>query len=206
MATRAFTKHDAGFTIVELLIGVAIFGLFLTGIYAVLVANIKTYQSEQNSMVQTQDLRAGLSTMVWEMRMAGYDPPAGAAGAGIVTANASEMRVTMNLNAEAGDTDLNDANEDVRYAINASGHLGRETGGAGGLQPVVENVTALAFTYFDANNAQLTFVPLNATDRAAVRSVLVTVTSLTPDIDPVSGAQKQKTYTTRVMMRNMGLN
>lgn len=204
METRAFKKSGAGFTLVELLIGVAMFGLFLTGVYAVLIANIKTYQSEENTMVQTQDMRAGLATMVWEMRMAGYDPSE-AAGASILTANTSELRFTMNLNAESGDTDLTDANEDVRYAINASGHLGRETGGAGGLQPVVENVTTLTFAYFDENNTQLTAVPLSSTNRAAVRSVQVTVTSQMADADPVSGRREQQSYTTRVMMRNMGL-
>lgn len=210
-------SRRAGFTIVELLVGVAVFGLILTGIYAVLIANTKTYQSEENSRIQTQDLRAGLATMVWELRMTGYDPGQ-SAGASILVADTATLQFQMDLDGDGAMIDAaSDEGEQVRYTLtnDADGDGVADGGGTGSLRrqvwaeavvnPVVTNVTNLNFTYFDGTNTQLTPVPLNATNRAAVRAVQVTVTSRMAEPDPVSGRREQMTHTTRVWMRNMGL-
>ena len=56
-------------------------------------------------------------------------------------------------------------------------------------------INRLEYTYFDENGAQLPNVPLNATDRAAVRHINITIEGETDRGEPVS-------YTTRVSLRN----
>ena len=58
-----------------------------------------------------------------------------------------------------------------------------------------QGITRLEYTYFDETGAQLATVPLNATDRAAVRHVNITIEGETDRGEPVS-------YTTRVTLRN----
>jgi len=64
-----------GFTLVELMIAVAISGIALTAIYQMFIGQRKTY-SLQNEIVQMQqNVRACEHMMVREIRMAGYEVP-----------------------------------------------------------------------------------------------------------------------------------
>ena len=89
---------------------------------------------------------------------------------------AGAFRFTMDLNE---DGDVTDAGENVRYAINAAGSLGRDTGG--GLQPLAEFIDALNFVYLD-NSANIVTNPLNASN---VKSVQVTIVARSSQNVPV---------------------
>ncbi len=146
--------RQKGFTLIELMVAMAISGMLMA-----VVAMAYTGQSRSNTTVQDvsnlqQDMRSALQLMAREIRMAGYDPT-GNANAGITTATATNFRFTEDTGdgtpGGAGDGDLGDANEDIRFAINTNNALGRETGGGGGLQPIAETINQVMFEYYLEN-------------------------------------------------------
>ena len=168
-----------GFTLLELMIAMAIFGVASAAIYA-------TYQHQQDSYLiqeqiadMQQNLRAGMYFLSRGIKMAGYDPTekAGAATHKANSAKKAEFKFAV-------DEDRNGAiknAEIIRYALtkdkNGDGradafpcNLGREDG-AGGLQPLAENVEALEFFYHLADGSTATD-PVNPAD---VRSVDVSL-------------------------------
>ena len=94
-------KNSRGFTLVELLVVLAITGIIGTAIMNLYVKSIRV-QTAQTTLVRTQqNLRATLDYLVGQIRMAGYSnntlPGGGDAGAGVVTATASRFHFTADL-------------------------------------------------------------------------------------------------------------
>lgn len=133
-------NREAGFTLIELLIVIAIFGLAIAGIYQAFQSQNKSYAIQNQVAEIQQNLRAALYLLEREIRMAGYDP-SGKAEAGITEWTAGAITFEVH-------NDATGAFDTIRYALNGT-KLGRDTGG--GLQPVIENVDALNFLYFDAD-------------------------------------------------------
>ncbi|MEE8430492.1 MAG: prepilin-type N-terminal cleavage/methylation domain-containing protein [Candidatus Desulfatibia sp.] len=134
-----------GFTLVELLIAMAIGAVLLTATYELLNTNSKLYYSKENTMVMTQDLRAATDFLIREIRMAGYNPT-GASGIGFQNdSDATSIHFTMDIDGDGAITGTN--NEDIEYLIypqNDIQSLGRRTGGNVGL--VAEYITGLGLT------------------------------------------------------------
>ncbi len=143
-------KQSAGFTLIELMIAMTISGIISAAMYSVFQAQVRGQISQDVSLSMTQGVRFGIELMASDIRMAGCDPRG--AGTGFELANADELIVTMDTGGGGnGEPDgIIQNTERVRYGINASGNLGREQGGAGGLQPIALNCGALNFVYLDA--------------------------------------------------------
>jgi type IV pilus assembly protein PilW len=211
-------KSRYGFTLVELLIAIAVGGVVMAGICSAYYSQQESFITQDQVSAMQQNLRAGLWFMEREIRMAGYDPT-GAANAGIVTANATSIRFTLDLNAD-GDTD--DSNEDITYSLydsdgDGDSDLARKVG-VGNNQPVADNINALNFVYLDQAGYITTTLP-------DIRSVQVTLVARAqrPDArytDTASYANQQgeqiistqndnfrrKLLTAEVKCRNLGLN
>lgn len=138
----------AGFSLIELMIAMAITGIISTAMYSVFQAQVRGQVSQDVALEMTQNLRSAMEMMASDIRMAGCDPNDNSF-AEVVTANSDELRVTMDIGGgPLGEPDsIIGPNEDVRYAINANGHLGRDLDG-GGLQPIAFFCDALDFVYF----------------------------------------------------------
>ena len=149
-----------------------------------------------------QNARAGMHFMARELTMAGYDPTE-TSGAAIVTATATTLQVSMDLN---GDGDTADSDEHVTYALyDAEGDgdqdLGRDAGG--GSQLVAENIVTLAFAYTLADETT-TATPA---DLSQIRSIDVSLTARTATPDPqhaTNSGYRTKTLTTTIQVRNLG--
>jgi len=165
---KAISNWRKGFTLIELMVALAVTSIVLAGIYATYITQLKSHLTQGLIVEMQQSLRGAMQLMEKEIRMAGYNP-ANSAGAGIVTMQANIFRFTMDLN---GDGDVTDPGEDVRYGINAAGSLGRELNGGGGLQPLAEFTDALNFVYLD-NFANVVTNPLNVGNVRAVQVTLV---------------------------------
>ncbi len=146
-----------GFTLVELLVGLAMSMIVMGAMYVTHMAQVQGKTAQEVTLELQQAGRAALELMTRDIRMAGCDP-SWESGAGFVTANADEIEFTMDIAGDVSsptpnesDGDVDDPNENIRYAINTNGDLGRETGGAGGLQPLARNCDVLNFVYLDAD-------------------------------------------------------
>ena len=154
---RKLSEREKGFTIIELLIVVAISGLVLSSIYSVFRNQLNAHKANIQAVEMQQNIRAAMFLMEREIRMAGYSPSMGAA-AGIQVADQGVIQIAMDLDNDGDVTDpnetvsfgfstANDANRDgqVDDGAGSVASLGRDTGG--GFQPMSDNVEAVAFAY-----------------------------------------------------------
>lgn len=157
-------KKENGFTIIELMIAVAIAGIVLSATYVIYRSQQKTYVAQDQVTAMQQNLRGGMYCMQKDIRMAGYDPQDNdifgitnimldANGDGTITFTADD---NLNEAADATDGDgvLDGANlETFAYSLyddpiplgDGVLDLGRTNSGAQVL--LAENVIALAFAY-----------------------------------------------------------
>jgi type IV pilus assembly protein PilW len=111
-------KRNKGFTLVEVLIALAISGLLMTAVYTAFQSQQRSYLAQDQVAEMQQNIRVGLDIMVREIRMAGFDP-VGSADAGITTATVGRFSFTQDINADNdgidndgdGSTDENDGSE-----------------------------------------------------------------------------------------------
>lgn len=161
-----------GFTLIELMIVLAISSILMAAVVSAYQVQVQSKNTQEILTDMNQTARAALEIMTFELRTAGCDPD-GTAGAGIVNAGANSITFTMDIGNTAGtsfqpDGLLDGPNEQVQYAINGAGNLGRNTFDGNGLQPLARNVDALNFVYLDANG--------NPTGTLAdIRSIQVTL-------------------------------
>ncbi len=217
-------SQEKGFTLIELLIYVALFGFILTSLYSIFISNYKSYSSQENTVEMTQDLRAAMTLMANEARMAGCDPEE----VGIVgflgddendpaddkyDTDDDSIHFSMDMNS---DGDTFDHNEDIQYYLSANQLMRRsnDTTGDEGSSPgkseslLAENITVLAFTYTFADGD--TGLPDDGggdgtTNYADIRSVEIFVQAQTAKRDALVGKKKTRAMTTSVKLRNAGL-
>ncbi|MBW2645857.1 MAG: prepilin-type N-terminal cleavage/methylation domain-containing protein, partial [Deltaproteobacteria bacterium] len=65
-------KNNAGFTLVELLVALAISACVMTAICSIYVSSDKVYTAQNQVVRAQQDARAGLDILGREIRMAGF--------------------------------------------------------------------------------------------------------------------------------------
>jgi len=69
---RLVLKSSLGFTLVELMVAVAITAILLTAAYQVLVGQSRVYETQEQTIDMQQSVRAALDFLSRELRMAGY--------------------------------------------------------------------------------------------------------------------------------------
>ena len=219
---KRLNKH--GFSLIELMITLAITSVVVAGIFGVYRIQLQSKVIQEQMIELQQNLRAALHLMEKDIRMAGYDPLQ-TAGAGIDTIMANQLVITMDIDNDAGtdtpDGDTGDANEQIGYQLTApidgATALGRTVGG-GGAQPVAENIEVINFVYLDRDG--------NTTnDRLAVQSIQITILGRTkreivgafsrPDnrpyrnlqgaiiLQPTGDAYRRLSISTEVLCRNL---
>ena len=171
-------KKTAGFTLIELLVAMAITSMLIAVVALAYTTQSRSYNSLQDVNSLQQEMRSALDLVAKDIRMAGYNPTGNANGATIVKATSSEFQFTQDITNNAGtglsDGDIDDPNEDIRFAINTNGSFGRETDDISGLQPIAENIDRLEFDYLlDTGKWTQTPDPANLKKIYAVKVILL---------------------------------
>jgi type IV pilus assembly protein PilW len=199
-------KFNKGFTLVELMVTLAISSLVMSGIYAVFHKQVATHNTERLVVSMQQNARAAMSFMERDIRMARYDPT----GSGlftITTANRARLQFQSDNSVEDEDGLVNDG-ENIIYALdNDADGNGIADGTPCDLVRIVNdaaeptkwrtdvvarNIDALNFDYFDTS-----VNPVNSlTDRTAtpwqvpagqiadIQSIRVSIVARSGDIIP----------------------
>jgi type IV pilus assembly protein PilW len=177
--------NKKGFTLVELLVAMAIATMVMAAIYSAYHVQLRSHITQQVVVEMQQNARAAMFGMEREIKMAGYDP-SGDADAKILIADAAQIKFQIDRNEDGNPAPApgTDPNEQIRYALTADGGLGREIWGppegAGSLQTVAENIEVLEFIYLDEDGVVVP-TPLdyaNPPDRpilASIRSIQITL-------------------------------
>lgn len=182
-----------GFTLLELLIALAIGMIVLGAIYTVFTMQNKHFTNQEQIAEMQQIARTTMDVMIREIAMAGFDPKNNS-GAGITAATATSLAFTADLNENSVTTD---ANENVTYAFDSVNYqITRNTGG--GAQPFAENIEDLAFAYYKADGST-TATPTE------IRMIKVSIRARTAKPDPAyaaNGGYRTYTLTSHVTLRN----
>jgi len=180
---------ESGFTLVELMISMAIAGIVMATMYSSYNSQQKAYVTQEQVSEMQQNLRAAMFHLERDIRMAGYDPT-GKADAGIIAATSPtpptppvfQFTKDDNNDAEtlAPDGDRLDANENITFTHNtALKRLVKQVPTPTGTQTqtIAENIDALNLVYLDEDGAVTT--TLNR-----IRSVQICLVARTSDMDP----------------------
>lgn len=179
MGVKKMGLNDRGYTILELLVAVAISGVFLGAIYSAYSSQQRSTLSHEWVSTMQRNLRSAMYYMEKEIRMAGCDPT-GNAAARIQTALIDDLRFSLDISDDAGtgnpDGDTGDADEDIRYHLSGS-DLMRNS------DRIAENIDAINFVYLDRDGTRLdddTFGNVIYDEsRAKIRTIQVTVIART---------------------------
>lgn len=184
-----------GFSLIEIMVAIAIMSILSIAMMKTYTGFTRVYTTQEVAAGVQQDLRASLNIMTQDIRMAGFDPT-DSDNFGVEVATATNIRITS-------DTDMDGAVDDsgferITYNFDAGTNqlqqILYETTGSESTQPVVDNVTNVAFTYFDEDNN------ITAT-LADIRTVTI---SMTIDEPAGRGGTVSRTLSTRVRCRNLG--
>ena len=148
-----------GFSLLEVLIFSAIFGIVVTAIYMMYSTSHTTFTRGQNRIEAQQNGRVAMERMAREIRTGGYDPSdvmnagAPAPSTAIRFANANDITFIA-------DVDGDNTTDQVKYSVNGNAQLVREVASWGGgpdfpafvADVLADGVNSLDFTYCDGND------------------------------------------------------
>ncbi|MFQ5965153.1 MAG: PilW family protein [Candidatus Scalinduaceae bacterium] len=160
-------NNERGFTIMELIVSVAIGMVILVVSLSMFYVQRKTFIAQEQLSEVQQNVRAAMDIIKREVKMAGYDPT-GAGFDGIGTST-TQLQTLADLD---GDGLTTASNEDIIYSHDIPNlRIDRNT------QPFTENIQAFNFDYLDATGT-------TTTTPADIRQVRITITGRTAKVDP----------------------
>lgn len=168
-----------GFTLIEILISLAITTIVMAGIFSTFNAQSKSFSAQQQVTEMQQNARAAMDMMTREIRMAGYSETRG-----VTFDNSTSIRFIY-------------SNYSVAYRRYSGAKLGRIVN-SGPSQAVAENIQALSFSYQDVNGNSTATV-------ADIRRILFSITARTSLPDPMytlNGGYRTYQLSTTVVRRN----
>ena len=198
-------NHETGFTLIELLVAMVIAAIVMTSVYSVYYSQQKSYIVQEEVAAMHQNLRAAMTIMEREIRMAGCNPTGAAASVGMQSdISGTSIHFTEDVRGKdpgtPPDGDTGDSDENISYYLrDADGDgdvddLVRDTGGTeADIEKVIaENITSLTFKYLDSDG--------NETGTLEnIRFVQIIVTATNDD------KTKTETLQTRINARNLGI-
>ena len=217
-------RSQKGFTLVELMVTMAIMAVVMAGVYSAYYSQQQSYVVQEQVSEMQQNLRGAMYFMAKEIRMAGCNPT-GSADAGIVTAGSNTINFTMDTRGQDIDDPPNgtvtNPNENITYILydsdgdGTNDALGRDTGTGNRL--VAQNVDALDFVYLDEDGnltasllqirtVQITIVARTGrADRGYRDTASYTNLQGTQILAPPNDNFRRKRLATNIKCRNLGL-
>jgi prepilin-type N-terminal cleavage/methylation domain-containing protein len=212
ICTVSLKNNLRGFTLVEMVLALAISTIVLAAVYSVFTIANKNFTTQNAAAQVQQNLRSAIRLIARDVRHAGLDP-SGSDNFGITYASASKIRFTIDSIGGGGTFNgiVDEANwEEITYDFQGSQVMQTlyetVTTSTADTAALISNITNLNFAYFDADNADLIDPGLGRVpdDKLAdIRTVEILITHQEP-----AGRDKMvsRTLTRRVECRNLTFN
>ena len=184
---------NQGFTMIELLVAMAVSLLALAAIYSTFLAQHRSYQVQEETAAMQQNIRTAMFYMQREVRMAGSDP-FNTGNFGITAAGQNSITFTEDITGPAvgippapkPDGAANDSNENITYALNGTNLVRTDnTVVPADPQVVAQNINWLDFVYLDDASPPniIPFVggAVPGANLSQIRSVQITIVARTND-------------------------
>ena len=195
-------NNERGFTIIELVVGLAISLILLGVAVKIFLVQQRSYSVQEQLSEMQQNIRSAMDMIARETKMAGYNPT-GAGFDGIeYDATKTQLRILADLDGN-GSTDT--TNEDITYkyfnTVDYPLQIKRKGSTIDNFQPLAENITGFTFNYLKADGNEA-----SASDE--IRQIQVTITGRTdktdPDLKRVDGVgYRYGTLTTHITPENL---
>lgn len=207
---QRWRRQSQGLTLVELLVTMGLTSLFCTALYSFYQVHRNVLKTEEIRLSLRESSRLAIDFMTRELRMAGARPVRGGACDGFERLTEAEaQRVSLqydfrgNSSTSAPDGCPDDPSEQISYIYDARGQMLKRATSGGAPQPFINDVPPDGFEvrYFDRDGDELT-PPLNATDRAAVRSLRILVETRTIHSDPLQTEPLISEFSSTVFLPN----
>jgi type IV pilus assembly protein PilW len=192
-------RNVTGFTLTELIVAMGIGMVALAAVTTTFMAQAKFYNAQEQINEMQQNVRGALDVMMRELKMAGYKPNGGTFDG--VTYSASQLLIEADLDSSGTISNSSTANEQITYAYDGANKQITRKKGTGTAEVLADNITAFAFSYYDANGAA-------TTTSANIRQVKVDITARTAKPDPnYTSNNGYRTYqlTATITPPNLGL-
>jgi type IV pilus assembly protein PilW len=195
--------NRVGFTLIELMVAIAIGSIVMLAVYSVYTGLMRSYTTQNVAADVQQNVRAGIDYMTEDIMMAGLDPNK-SSGASFEAASSTNLRFTLdrNLNGAIDNTD----SERITFAYDAANRrLNQclyEGTGSDDWELFFDDVQNMAFNYVLDDGSAPTADPVPGDELDRIRMVIVTLTIEAP---AGLGGTVDRTYTTRIRCRNIGL-
>jgi type IV pilus assembly protein PilW len=202
-------NHDRrGFSLVELLVVLAVFTFIVGGLFTVLNKGQVRYAFEQDVTEAQQSARNAIDMMEREIRLAGFPKTTyydGVLGYNINSNTIAKGFTTSNATDIVFEGDINEDGivEVVEYNLSGStlqrSAVAKPGGGVAAtpsFKTLAENVRSLSFTYYDAAGS-ITAVPAN------IRRVQVNLNLSTSRVDPETHRLRTVSVSTMALARNL---
>jgi type IV pilus assembly protein PilW len=189
--------HAQGFTIIELMLAIAIAGIVMASFYSVYISQQSSYLRQEKVASMHQNIRSAMYYMGREIRMAGLDPT-GEAGARMVKAEEDLIQFTEDIRGEDENDPPNGVigptEEKITFSLtdnDGDGDMDLVRDAGYGRRLIAENIKSLLFDYLDgAGNTTATL--------SAIRFVQITLKAVTDN------GSSDRTVIARIHCRNLG--
>jgi type IV pilus assembly protein PilW len=204
-------NFTSGFTLIEVLVSIAMLSIFSAAAMAILIPLSRSYTTTEVASSAQQVVRMAVEVIANDIRLAGLDPlrqlqgldGSGLPLAGFQEAGATSVRFTCDRVAdgeEEANGTIDDSNfENITYYYEAATQSLNLRLYAGApvqtSQQLVNNISNLRFRYYDEDGNE-------TGDLQAIRAVQI---SMTVEEEVGTEGTIERSYTTRVLCRNLGV-
>ena len=169
--TSPLSGRELGFTLLELIIAMAVGLIVLGAMYSVFTVQNKTFNDQERIVNMQQNVRAAMDMMTREIGLAGYDPARVNSDASSsnnfvgVTYSTSQLQIQADLDGN-GTIDTT-SQENITYAFDSTNRQITRNAGTGA-QTFVDGIESFAFEYLDGGVTATTI-------SANIRQVRITI-------------------------------